>query len=171
MTPPRVRDGVLELSNEELHRARRLGVRAAMLAYRNRQLIHYSQGPERWQGIERHLRSYRGEFPTEADCSAFVTWVLWDATLRWHPPDFVNGQRWRAGHTGTLDDKGVRVGLANLRPLDLVFYGDEGWRPGHVAIVVDSRHDLVVSHGSEGGPYLLPVNYRSDIHSARRYLA
>lgn len=172
MTAPRIRDGVLELSNTELHHARRLGIRAALLGYHNRDLIHYSQRPDRWAGIDQHLRSYKGEFPRTADCSAFATWVLWDATRKWAAPDFVNGTRWTSGHTGTMDDhgqllgKGLRSYLEHLRPLDLVLYGNEGWRAGHVAVYVGDGK--VVSHGSEPGPFLLPVSYRRDVHSARR---
>lgn len=167
--------GMLNADKYALQRIKRLGVRGALLGHRHASEIHYTQTPARWQGITKHLRSYKGQHPTQADCSSFVTWVLWDATRAYNAArrtDFVNGQNWRGGHTGTLVKKGREVGLNNLRLLDLVFYGDEGWRPQHVAIYVGNG--LVVSHGSEPGPLLLPVRYRSDVAAGgwlpRRYV-
>lgn len=162
--------GLLQLNDKELAHAVRLGVRGALLGVHNAASIHYSQAPDRWEGIDHRLRSYKGQFPRHADCSSYVTWVLWDCTRRFaehfKDADFVNGQHWQAGHTGTLVHKGERVSLDRLRPLDLVFYGDEGWRPEHVAVVVrggDRHSAMVVSNGSEPGPFYLPVAYRTDI--------
>lgn len=166
--------GLLNADRVALEHIKRSGVRAAMLGYHNRQAIHYTQDSRRWEYIAEHLRAYRGEFPRHADCSAYATGVLWDATRRYPAArvDFVNGLRWTSGHTGTLVKKGREVDLDELRILDLVFYGDEGWRPGHVATYVGDGK--VVSHGSEGGPYLLPVRYRSDVAAGgwrpRRYI-
>lgn len=166
--------GLLNADRTALEHIKRQGVRAAMLGYHNAPAIHYSQGPDRWEGIAQHLRSYKGQFPHHADCSSFVTWVLWDATRRYPAArkDFVNDLRWTGGHTGTLVQQGREVSLSRLRILDLVFYGDEGWRPGHVAIYVGDGK--VVSHGSEGGPYFIDVQYRSDVArggwAPRRYL-
>lgn len=172
--------GLLNADRIALERIKRLGVRAALLGYHHAPQMHYTQQPQRWQGIASGLRSYRGEYPTQADCSSFVTWILWDATRGYDAADrdFVNGQRWRAGHTGTLVKKGREVDTRRLRLLDLVFYGNEGWRPGHVAIVVvpGSLHGSakVVSFGSEAGPYLLEADYRDDVAiggwAPRRYV-
>lgn len=162
--------GLLNLSARDLAHVVRMGARACALGVARRDFMRYTQGPERWEGIHSHVRSFRGDVPHYADCSAFATWVLWDATLRFKPRDFVNGTAWRSGHTGTLVKKGRRVDPDRLRPLDLVFYGDEGWRPQHVAVYVGGGQ--VVSFGSDAGPFLLPVRYRSDVHmwAPRRYV-
>lgn len=146
--------------------ARRKTVRAAFVALENRERIHYTQGPRRWEGINLHKRAYRGEYPRYADCSAFATWCLWDGTLLHKPHDFVNGAQWRAGYTGTQVQHGKRVEMDDLLPGDLVFYGG-GSIPAHVAVYVGKGR--VISHGSEAGPYLLPVRYR-EVNQARRYI-
>lgn len=165
--------GLLNADRKALLRIYRLGLGAAYLALHNADAIHYSQHLDRWAGIDQHLRSYRGQFPTTIDCSAFATWVLWDATRGYHAADtdFANGADWKSGHTGTLVQHGRKLRpRERMRPLDLVFYGDEGWRPAHVAIYVGGGK--VISHGSEAGPFLLNVNYRSDvgIWATRRYV-
>lgn len=164
--------GLLNGDRVALRRITRLGLQAAYLGLHNAPAIHYSQSPDRWAGIDHHLRSFRGQFPRTADCSSFATWVLWDATRGYRAADhdFVNATGWESGHTGTLVQHGRKVPLSHLRPLDLVFYGNEGWRPGHVAVYVG--HGKVISHGSEQGPFLLPVRYRSDvgIWAPRRYV-
>lgn len=68
------------------------------------------------------------------------------------------------GWTGSLIKKGVRVPLAV--PADLVFYG--GGLSSHVTVAISPTQ--CVSHGSEGGPRILPINYRLDINQVRRYL-
>lgn len=167
--------GLLNANPVALQRIKRLGVKAALLALHHAPKIHYTQTPARWEGIAQHLRSYKGQYPKQCDCSSFATWVLWDATRAYSAArrtDFVNGQGWKAGHTGSLVTKGHEVSLNELRILDLVFYGDEGWRPKHVAVYVGAGK--VVSHGSEAGPFLLPVRYRSDVAAGgfgpRRYV-
>jgi cell wall-associated NlpC family hydrolase len=87
-------------------------------------------------------------------------------------PDVVNGQQWRAGYTGTMKQNGRRLPgsvaqqLAAAMPGDLVHYGDGTGK--HVTIVVGPNR--VVSHGSEGGPYLVAPDYRNDITEVRRYI-
>lgn len=163
-------DGLLHADHVALERIRRLGVRAAMLGVRNAPAIHYTWDPIRWEGIAKHCRSYRGQFPHHADCSAFASWDLWDATRGYLVGDFINGTGWQSGHTGTLVKHGRKVSLSNLHLLDLVFYGDEGWRPEHVAVYVGGGK--VVSFGSEPGPFLLNVRYRTDVGlwAPRRYI-
>lgn len=160
----------LHLSAQELKHVVRMGVRACRLAVSRAEYMRYTQLGERWSAFDEHVRSYRGEVPHKTDCSGFATWVHWDATLSLHPGDYVNGERWLSGHTGTLVQHGEKVSLDRLRPLDLVFYGDEGWRPGHVAVYVGNGQ--VASFGSDPGPFLLPVRYRRDvgIWAPRRYL-
>jgi cell wall-associated NlpC family hydrolase len=50
---------------------------------------------------------------------------------------------------------------------DLAIYGSGA--PGeHVAICIGGG--LVISHGSEPGPFKLPLRYRTDLLEIRRYL-
>jgi cell wall-associated NlpC family hydrolase len=148
-------------------RARKRVLVSAYLTLKHAPSVHYTQGPRRWEGIDKHRRAYRGEYPTYCDCSAFATWCIWDATLRYKPRDFVNNQGWRAGYTGTQQSNGRRVTGRKL-PGDLVFYGNQGGGIAqHVAIYVGKG--LVISHGSEGGPYLLRWDYR-DVSEVRRYI-
>jgi cell wall-associated NlpC family hydrolase len=89
--------------------------------------------------------------------------------------DVVNGADWRAGYTGTMLNHGrVVEKVADMRRGDAVIYGNGS--PGkHTAIIVGRKGGsrgtpMVVSHGSEGGPYYVAWNYRSDIMSVRRYI-
>ena len=147
-------------------------VRAAIFGQKHEPAVHYTQGPRRWDGIANRCRTHRGRFPSWADCSSYVTWCIWDALGGPNAgPDVVNGQQWRGGYTGTLKDNGRRLPgsvaqqLANAMPGDLVHYG--GGTGKHVTIVVGKNK--VVSHGSEGGPYLINPDYRDDIVEVRRY--
>lgn len=147
-------------------RARKRLVAAAYTMLRNSSQMQYSQGSNRWSGINRHLRSYKGQVPPTSDCSSSSTWAVWDATLRYKPRDFVNGTGWRSGYTGTMQQHGRRVTGRKL-PGDLVFYGDQGGGVAeHVAIYVGKG--LVVSHGSPGA-HLLAWDYRP-VNEVRRYL-
>lgn len=154
--------------------ARNRAATAAMLGYRNRGVVHYTQGPLRWSGIDRKLNANQGEFPRNADCSAYATWCLWNGLfLPFRVRDTVNGQAWKAGYTGTMLKHGKRVvHLKNVLRGDCVLYGRPGTTGSHVAIVVGRLNGrvMVVSHGSEGGPYYVPYNYRGDIMSIRRYI-
>lgn len=154
----------LGLSGPQRLAIRAGAVAAAELALHHRPIV-YTEGGDRWDGINHHRLAARHEFPHAADCSAFCTWCLWTAS-RWkhNLGDFVNGQGWKAGYTGTMEVHGQRIERKHLIRADLVLYGT----PSHVAIYVG--HDRVISHGSPGGPRLLRVDYRSDIHSFRRYV-
>lgn len=79
----------------------------------------------------------------------------------------MNGQNWKAGYTGTMRDHGKRI--VNT-PGDIL-RGDCVIYSGHVAIVVGwkNRVPMVVSHGSEGGPYYVRWNYRRPLQ-VRRYI-
>jgi cell wall-associated NlpC family hydrolase len=113
------------------------------------------------QGVRERIRP--PAVPRWEDCSSFATWLYWLADA----PD-PNGRGYDGfGYTGTLCRQGRRVSILELQPGDLVFYG-RGAPWGHVAIYVGGGK--VVSHGSEGGPYLLPVRYRGDVGEARSYL-
>lgn len=128
--------------------------------------MHYTQSSLR-MSIVRH--KWRPPFTTVLfeDCSSFVTACYWLAGLP-DPNDLgYNGQ----GYTGTLAQHGKPVTLAKARQGDLVFYGPGApWH--HVAIISDAtgpaRH--VYSHGHEGGPFLVDLDYRSDRGEIRTYL-
>jgi hypothetical protein len=64
------------------------------------------------------------------------------------------------------------VHLSNVIRGDCVLYGRPGSTGAHTAIIVGRLKGtpMVVSHGSEAGPFYLPYNYRSDIMSIRRYI-
>jgi hypothetical protein len=158
------------LGREDRIRCRALVVEAALLGVRKRDQIHYTQGSKRWDGITHHRDPRRGEVPSHADCSSFLTWILWAAlALVFHRPDRVNGHDWKAGYTGTMIQHGAKVpqGQHKLQG-DLVFYGSP---VSHVAMVVERVNGvlMVVSHGSEGGPYYVRYNYRPPTQF-RRYI-
>lgn len=162
----------LNLAQRTLARDR--AVQAALLGLHHASAIHYSQGSGRWQGIAGHKVARKGQYPTVADCSAFATWCLWNGL---HlglgiKADVVNGCSWNAGYTGTMAQHGREVlHLKNVLPGDCVLYGPAPTYE-HVAIVVANKNGkpVVVSHGSEAGPFLLPYNYRSDVGQIRRYV-
>jgi len=148
-------------------------VRAAIFGHKHEPEVHYTMGPRRWDGITNRCRTHAGRFPRFADCSSYVTWCIWDALGGPNAgADIVNGQQWTGGYTGTMRDNGRRLPgsvsqqLAAAAPGDLVHYG--GGTGKHVTIVVGSNK--VVSHGSEGGPYLINPDYRNDIAEVRRYI-
>jgi len=145
--------------------ARKRIVRAAWLGYQHRGAIHYTQRARRW-AISTGRRSKRGQYPNYADCSAYATYLLWDATHDHHTRDFVNGAWWRAGFTGTMVRHGVRISRPALVG-DCIFYGGSYWVPHHVAVYIGNGR--VFSHGSESGPYILRWNYRH-VTQIRRYL-
>jgi cell wall-associated NlpC family hydrolase len=160
------RGGVAGLTAAQRSHARRRAVQAAWLAYRNRGVVHYTQGGSRWSGINGGLQSRRGQFPRYADCSSLATWCIWNAIkVAYGARDTVNGLSWRAGYTGTMLSHGARV--KSLMPGDCIIYG-RGHPGSHTAIYVGGGK--VISHGSEAGPLLLPWRYRGDVIAVRRYI-
>lgn len=141
---------------------------AAMVAYHHAGIMQYSEGVDRWSGINQHKRAYLNEYPPAADCSSSTTWCLWDATRAEKLGDFVNGQNWRDGYTGTQVRHGERIERKDLLRADLVFYGNENGVPEHVAMYIGNGR--VFSHGSPGGPRILSIDYRNDINQYRRYI-
>jgi len=137
-------------------------VAAAMWAVNSKQFIKYSQSPSRWSGITSRVCPY-SKVPPITDCSAFVTWLFWSAFGNGN--DFLNGQRWTAGYTGTMGSHGTPVSLANARPGDVVLYGSSPYN--HATLYVGNNQ--VVSFGADGPAKLLPINYRGDYH-VRSYL-
>jgi NlpC/P60 family len=158
----------LALTPAQRAQERSFAVRAAVVALRNRNLVHYTQGARRWDGINRGRLGVRGQFPSYADCSSFATWCLWNGMRLHHRPDTVNGCGWHAGYTGTLIRHGTRVTSEKaILPGDLALYG-HGGRPTHVVICIGGG--LVISHGSERGPYKLPLHYTKGLMQIRRYI-
>lgn len=164
---------VVQETNGGLHLVDKPGVvvqsalDAFRLAYRHESAVHYTMGSLRWQGIAQKLDEDRGQFPRYADCSAMYTWCFWQELGG--GPDILNGSYWNAGYTGTLLTHGRPVSLDALRPGDAIIYGS-GWPGKHVVMVAEDT-SMCFSHGSESGPYYLNFRYRSDIMSARRYVA
>lgn len=166
----RQRQGLSGLGGRYRNKARRYARQIALEGVRRAAAIHYSQLANRWVGINKKLNGLKGEFPATADCSSFTTWILWVVLVNHFGlhPDIVNGAAWREGYTGTQVDHGVKVN-GRKRFGDLVFYGDQGGGvPKHVAMYVG--WGMVVSHGSEGAPYLCRIDYRDDRASVRRYI-
>lgn len=164
--------GVSGLKRDHRITARQLVTHAALLGLRHKDAVHYTQGPQRWEGIDRHLIAAGGDYPRHADCSAFTTWCLWNGlAVPFGVDDVVNGLNWSAGFTGTQAAHGRPVKhIGNARRGDLVLYGSPP-NYAHVAIIVGRRDGkpLVVSHGSEPGPFLLPFDYRP-VGQIRRYI-
>lgn len=165
------------LSPKQKAVARAIARHAALVGLRNAAAMHYTQTASRWSGINQRKLSEKGQFPQFSDCSAFYTWCLWNAlAVRFHQGDVVNGQKWQAGYTGTMLNHGTPIrDLSNVRWGDAVIYGTPGSTGEHTALITHvggkrGSNLKVVSHGSEGGPYWLPYNYRSDIMSIRRYI-
>jgi hypothetical protein len=161
------------LSREHRIRARDRAVSAATLGLHHAPAIHYTQGARRWDGIRLHKNARLGEYPLYADCSAFVTWCLWNGLhLGFNATDHVNGANWTAGYTGTLLSHGVKVQhVSNVQRADVVLYGN-GFPGEHTALVVGvhGAKPMVISHGSEAGPFYLPYDYRSDVMEFRRFI-
>ncbi len=150
--------------------ARAICQRGCALLLAHREEVHYSQGPQRWEGIDHRLRVVRHEFPKHGDCSSTVTWILWNAFTHAlgrldHVPDYVNGEAWAAGYTATIAQHGVRVGGTGQLG-DLVLYG-AGPTYEHVTMALGGG--MCFSHGGEAGPWKLPVDYRP-VAQIRRFI-
>jgi hypothetical protein len=162
------------LPRAQRRKARKGAVRAALLGLRNPTSVHYTQDlTSRWEGIRKRHDASKGRFPKHSDCSSFATWCLWNGLqLAFGVDDVVNGLDWTAGYTGTMLNNGRPVRhVENVKQADCVFYGTE-WPGKHVAIVVGRQGGvpMVVSHGSEEGPFFVRYNYRPDVLQIRRYI-
>ena len=163
------------LSDEHAAHARHIIVQAAKIMVRHKMEIHYSQKADRQVGVRQKLSILEGDFPKTCDCSSTAWWMLWDAmhrpygvrdlvcrTVDWDPNSVVyTGSMYRHGKA-VIHDENLKIG-------DLIFYGDQGGGiPKHVAVYVGGGK--VFSHGSEGGPYILDLDYRNDRRMSRRYI-
>lgn len=163
------------LSKEHRVEARDRVVTAMMLGLKLKDFLHYTQGTQRWEGIARKLNAMVGQCPTHGDCSSFASWGQWVGLfIKFGVRDTVNGQRWLAGFTGTMLSHGKKVyHQENWLRADCIIYGDGG-SGKHTATLVGKRPSdgkwMVVSFGSEAGPYYLPWDYRDDFMQCRRYI-
>lgn len=165
------------LSDEHAAHARKLLLQQANTLVTHKDEIHYSQRADRQTGVRHKLTITKGQFPRTCDCSSTTWWMLWDAIHRtynvrdlvagtshpeWNPDGLVfTGSMYKHGKA-VLHDKNLKVG-------DLIFYGDQGGGvPEHVAMYIGGG--MVFSHGSEGGPYILHIDYRDDRRMSRRYI-
>lgn len=156
-----------KLDAEDRAKAREMVAQACHLMLRHPAEVHYTQEwVARWEGIAKGLRAYKGDYPRHSDCSSSATWILWQPYHHFGLPDKINGTGWKSGYTGTLSQHGKRV-YGTPKVGDLVFYGG-GWPYEHVAVSLGGRR--VFSHGSEGGPYLLDIDYRADRRQVRRFI-
>jgi hypothetical protein len=163
--PPTARkSGPLGLTDPQKSASRARTLHALWLGANHRSVVHYTQGSLRWQW--RWRRAAQGEYPNYADCSAYSTWGLHEGTLPYRLGDYVNGAGWSAGYTGTMVQHGVRISRPALVG-DCVFYGGSYSVPAHVAEYIGNG--LVISHGSEAGPLVVPWNYRP-VNQVRRYI-
>jgi cell wall-associated NlpC family hydrolase len=96
-------------------------------------------GSQRWSGIDGKV--YPPNAPPYSDCSSAVTWIYW--TVYGGGPDFLNGENWQAGYTGTLLQHGTQIQYSQIQPGDLVFYAN----PEHVTMYMGNGQ--VVSHGED----------------------
>lgn len=159
------------LSDEHAAHARRVILKDVKNMMAHKSIIHYTQGPSRFEGIVTKRTHLHNTFPKHCDCSATHTWLLWDAIARpYGVRDLVNHANWLAGYTGTMYKSGKAVKHdSNLKVGDGIFYGDQGGGiPEHVATYIGGG--IVFSHGSEAGPYILRLDYRSDRRMSRRYI-
>lgn len=147
--------------------ARDRAVSAALLAYKHREAVHYTQGSKRWDGIANHRYSSLGLYPFWADCSAFATWCVFQGLRGFGVRDVCNGASWKAGFTGTLVTHGKKVGSKRMAG-DIAIFGTSTHNTKHAAILANATH--VFSFGSEVGPLYLPLNYRDDLVAIRRMI-
>jgi hypothetical protein len=167
--PPHAGGGVSKLTDSQRSEARRIAVASFKLLYEHWGAVHYTQGPSRWEGINRRLRYADRRFPHNADCSSAYTWCLWNALTSVGGMDFrdvVNGSSWSTGYTGTMLSHGKPVSLSSLMPGDAILYGTGNGN--HVVMYVGDGK--CYSHGSEAGPFLLGYRYRNAVMGARRYI-
>jgi hypothetical protein len=149
---------VLALPKHEAIKVRGNIVKAARLCVENRSHIEYTEGYQRWYGISHKCRYQHGKYPLHADCSAITTWYYWTTTRHWEDlNDFINGEDWTSGYTGTQVAHGKDINANELKPADLVFYGGTRDIPAHVAVYIGP--DKVISHGGlSGDPQVYPLN-------------
>lgn len=146
-------------------------LRAARVGYEHREYMTYTEGSLRWSGITEQRRSVDNQYPPYADCSAFVTWMYWDATRFLNMPDVLNGAYWTAGYTGTLVAHGEPVDVGSTVPGDVCLYGGSVWVPQHATMTIGGGR--CVSFGRQGDPGIYPIDLFGElpIVAIRRYIS
>jgi peptidoglycan hydrolase-like protein with peptidoglycan-binding domain len=136
---------------------------AAMALYNVREHVHYSQS-NRMNIVRHQLTPPFTRQEIYEDCSSAYTGICLLAGI----PD-PNGRKYDGfGYTGTLAKNGKEVASVKVAQVgDAVLYG-HGWPYEHVAMYIGNGK--VWSHGSENGPYILPIDYRADRKQIRSYL-
>lgn len=158
------------LSDKHRAQARKTILTGVELLMANPAAIHYTQGKNRWQGIDQHMDPHKGKRPTYSDCSSSSTWLLWAAMcLPYGVRDVVNGTAWTSGYTGTMLQHGKVVQhIENVKVGDCFLYGQRGSTGAHVAISIGGTKAF--SHGGERGPFIVDYRYRPDLMCIRRYI-
>lgn len=110
-----------------------------------------------------HLNKVKA-LPWYTDCSEFVTTVY-----HWAGAPDPNGLGYNGyGFTGSMLDHGVSIPRYQIKPGDVVIWG---WAPGHhTAVFVESGEKtdpMIVSHGSESGPLLIPLSAENNAQGGR----
>lgn len=134
------------------------------LLYHHAPAVHYTQGAQRWQGIQTKRKAYLGKYPIWCDCSSAYSWTGWNAADHFNLPDIFNGQHFTAGFTGTLLVHGV--GISKPVPGCAIIYG-KAWPGVHVAEYAGDGKAF--SHGSEAAPFFVDYDYRADILAFRKF--
>jgi cell wall-associated NlpC family hydrolase len=104
----------------------------ALELYNRRTHQHYTENSTlRWRGVSEKMCPPK-QLPVYSDCSSFVTYIYW--TLFGQGHDFMNGEAWAGGWTGSLAKYGAlvkgpgggnnasKVTTAELQVGDLIFY-------------------------------------------------
>src|SRR5688500_2077727 len=85
-------------------------VSTAMLRYRNRYGIHYTQSSLRMSGVRNRIKP--PAYGRYEDCSSFATWCYWVAGV--NDP---NGRGYDGfGYTGTLANFGRKISFPYAKP-------------------------------------------------------
>lgn len=157
------------LSASHRAEARRIVLHGCDIMLSHASLVHYSMGNDRWSAIDQKLLISKGQYVQHGDCSSTATWLLWNALHhRFGVRDVVNATLWRAGYTGTIAQHGKVVRHDyNIKIGDLILYGPAPVYE-HVAVAIGGGY--VFSHGSEGGPYKLRLDYRGDRGPTHRFI-
>lgn len=118
----------------------------------NQDQIHYSQ-IRPIDGIR-----LRHKLPLYIDCSGFVT-----LCYEWAGAPDPNGNRYNgAGYTDTLEAHMQHIPLSQVQPGDLCL-----WEGKHVSLVIQAGADpLLISHGSEAGPYAIRTSAQKQWYPA-----
>jgi hypothetical protein len=152
-----------------LMRAQRLFLASAMALYNMKARVHYTQGSARMYIVKHKIHTVADlsdEYAVWEDCSSSSTGLYYMAGA----PD-PNGFDYNGlGYTGTLALRGRATTTKKSYIGTLGFYGRYPYKHVTGVVAVPRTNPLrVISHGSESGPYLLEIDYRSDFAHVRNY--